>query len=88
MRWNDAWTVDESRRQDRMVDVEVTTALRGQGWAIFLFLLMVVGAFVLFMAGNNVGGGVLIGVPAVTFLISLVRGKAPRRTPQANADDA
>lgn len=87
MRWNDSWTVDESDRQDRLVNAEIQSAGRGQGWAIFLFLLMIVLAFVLFLRGNNVGGGVLIGVPAVAFLINLARGSTRRLGPGADAKE-
>jgi hypothetical protein len=88
MRWNDAWTIDESRRQDLIVDASVTTSKRGQVMAVSLCSVLVLLAFVLFLRGNNVGGGLMLGAPVMVFLGVLVKSALPngRDTPERRGD--
>lgn len=89
MRWNDAWTIDESRRQDLIVGASVTTSKRGQVMAVALCAVLAVLAFTLFLRGNNVGGGIMLGAPVMIFLGVLVKSALPHgrdQSDQGNSD--
>jgi hypothetical protein len=63
----------ESVRQDKLVDAEIRSAVTGQWMAGTIGAAMVLGALLLALRGNNVGAGLLVGMPLVAFLIALLR---------------
>ena len=86
MRWNDATTTDESTRQDQLVAAEIEASKTGPNRALAFATLCVVLAFVLFIVGEPVGGGLMLGVPVFTFtaqLIQSVRSRSSRTDDQA-----
>lgn len=69
----DAQFLAPSRRQDKLVEAEIVTNTRGQGWAIFLAVACVVLAAVFFFQGNNYAGSAFLGI----FLVTLVGSFLP-----------
>lgn len=76
--WNDAWTVDESRRRDKLVESEVDLDRKGLHLASLLFGGCVVLAFVLFLLDKWQGGIALVGAPVLLFLARMLGGRDGR----------
>lgn len=73
---SEAFTTDESRRRDRLVDAEIAEAPRGRRMAFWIMVLCLVGAGVaLFLFKNNVGAGIFLAVPVVTVVRDFIRGR-------------
>jgi hypothetical protein len=66
MAWNDADTVDESKRQDRLVDAEIDQARVGRWIALGLTAFCFIVAVVFFALGNDVAGFAFLGAPVIT----------------------
>lgn len=43
MKWNDAWTIDESKRQDRLVEAEIRES-KWSPWRSFVVVVLAMGA--------------------------------------------
>lgn len=56
-----AQLIKPQERLDRIADAEIKTAKRGQGWAIFIGLVLVFCAVVFLLRGNNIGAGLFMG---------------------------
>jgi len=83
-RWNDAFTVDESARQDRLVDNEIKQQNRG---VILTFILMwgfIVAAFASFLVTRHAASFGFLCVPIVNSLGNLLKPVFSRssRSPQ------
>lgn len=79
MRWNDAWTVDESARQDKLVEAQVEQADKGPRRA----LIVVLSAFALsavsgWVFKNTAVALAFVGAPILLFASSLIRGVSSR----------
>lgn len=61
-----------SQRQSDLVQAEVDTSKRGQGWAIALALICVVASIVFFAVGNPIAGGAFLGLPLVVLIGSFL----------------
>lgn len=48
-RWNDAFTIDESKRQNDLVNAEIEQARKGMWVSTFLFLIAMIFALVAFI---------------------------------------
>ncbi|MDP4015304.1 MAG: hypothetical protein Q8P38_11915 [Candidatus Nanopelagicales bacterium] len=66
--WTDAWTIDESKRRDRRLAHDIDMDRRGSSWVIVLYLLTTGAAFILFLIGQTVGGGIMLAPPVLLFL--------------------
>lgn len=74
MRWNDAFTADESARQDRLVDVEIEQARRGPTRALAVVLAaMLLAAASVSIYENTVAAGLFLGTPILLFASNLVQ---------------
>lgn len=86
MRWNDAWTTDESARQDKLVDAQVQQAAKGPRRA----LIVVLTAFALaavsqWVFQSTVLAVAFLGAPILLFASNLIQGVTSRssKTPPA-----
>ena len=72
-RWNDAFTLDESARQDRLVDNEI----KQQETSVAMTFVLVVGfgiaAFVAFMVTRDIASFGFLSVPLLNFLSGLIK---------------
>ncbi|WP_421788852.1 hypothetical protein [Gardnerella sp. DNF01205] len=84
--WNDASTVDESIRQDRLVDLEIKTALRGQWIGAILFILCLIISFIAFLYTKSQWSWVPLALPALSFLRDFLN-KPHSKSSQANSND-
>ena len=74
MRWNDAFTVDESARQDRLVDAQIEQARKGPNRALVVVLTAMVGAGAsAFVFDNTVVAACFLGTPVLLFASNLVQ---------------
>ncbi len=82
MSWNDAFTVDESARQDRLVDAEIAQARRGPYLSVGVVALGLFLALVAFLITGSVwAAGVFAGSPVLVFaaqLINTARSRSSR----------
>ncbi len=84
MRWNDAFTTDESQRQDRLVECEISEARRGSTrttW--FLGICLVLAALAVFVFDTVAGGALFLSVPVLSIIggfIRDVRSNSSRRS--------
>lgn len=67
MRWNDSSTIDESSRQDRLVDAEIEQAKKGPQRALGVAVAAMVLAAVFFAMGNTIAGCAFIALPVLNF---------------------
>lgn len=70
-RWNDAFTTDESKRQDRLVDAEIKQARDGLLVSLVLFLVTIFCALVTFLATGSSWSFGFLTVPVVSMIVSL-----------------
>lgn len=91
MRWNDAGTIDESARQDRLVDAEIEQARRGPRRALGVVLTcLVLAAVAGFWKDNTVLAGLFVSPPLLMFaqtLLSTLRSSS-RSTSHSNSNSA
>lgn len=79
MRWNDAFTVDESRRQDRLVEAEIEQARKGPARSMTITILsMALAAVSVFVFENTVAAGIFLSAPILMYAGTLVRDLASR----------
>lgn len=84
--WNDASTVDESIRQDRLVDLEIKTAVRGQWIGAALFICCLFISFFAFLYTKNQWSWVPLTLPALSFLRDFLSSPHSKSS-QANRND-
>ena len=72
-RWNDASTIDESARQDRLADAQVRLAERGIWLSAGLTLLFAVLSSVIFVMTLRVESFLLLSVPVTSVLTALLK---------------
>lgn len=70
--WNDAFTINESHRQDKLVDAEISQGKRGQWATIALFTLCILGSLIAFIMTRNPCSFILLSVPVCTMLTNMV----------------
>jgi hypothetical protein len=58
----------------RLTDARIETSKFGQKIAMWLALISMLGSIALFLLGNNVAGGILLGVPAVLLITAFLKG--------------
>lgn len=66
MAWNDATTIDESKRQDRLVDAEIDQAQTGRWIALALTAFCFIASVVFFALGNEFAGIAFLAAPVLT----------------------
>ena len=66
MAWNDFGTVDESKRQDKLVDAEIEQAKSGRRIAVAFTAFCLIAAVVFFALGNEVAGFAFLAAPPLT----------------------
>lgn len=71
-RWNDAFTVDESKRQDKLVDNEIKQQNRGSWMTFFLLILFSVMSFVAFIITRDAASFWMLSVPVANVIGNLV----------------
>ena len=67
-RWNDSFTIDESRRQDRLVECEIRQQRAGAWMSFALFALFALLAFVAFLANGSAHAFWFLTVPGLTIV--------------------
>jgi uncharacterized membrane protein len=84
-------TTGEIKIREKVATAEIETARTGQALAFLLTLIAIGAAIYFFAVGNDVAGGVLLGVPVVmlirSFLTGLQSGDNPRADEDSPADD-
>lgn len=86
-RWNDAWTIDESKRQDRLVDNEIRQSRVG---TILTFVLMVFfGVLTLcsFLITGNVASFGFLAVPVLNVLGNMMKPVFSRSSRSSQTGD-
>lgn len=91
MRWNDSGTVDESVRQDRLVDVEIEQARKGPVRAVVIVSASLAAAAVSgWVFENTALAALFLGSPLLMFaqsLISTIRSQASATNGSRGEDD-
>lgn len=72
-RWNDASTVDESRRQDLLVENEIRQQERGALLAAVLMALFAVLSFIAFLVTRDPASFSLLSVPCLTVVGNVLK---------------
>lgn len=68
-RWNDAFTIDESRRQDRLVDNEIKQAEKSFNVSTILIVLSLIFPFLMYLlSGNPWLSGIFISYPIISII--------------------
>jgi hypothetical protein len=70
--WNDAFTTDESKRQDRLVDNEIRQSNLGTWISAFIFLLSIAFTFIAFMKKGNALSFGFLALPVLTMIGNLL----------------
>ena len=71
-RWNDAFTIDESKRQDKLVDNEIKQQNRGAWMTFALLILFSVMSFIAFMVTKNAASFWMLSVPVANVIGNLI----------------
>lgn len=71
--WNDSFSVDESVRQDLLVENEVKQSNRGQIISSVLLFMFAIMAFIAFMITENPWSFSMLAVPVLNVLMALSR---------------
>lgn len=84
-RWNDAFTIDESKRQDKLADFEIKVRSRAQ-WISALLMVAAFGCAVVTYAlyQSTVLSCAFIAVPFITVLANGVQSIVPNKRPEGN----
>lgn len=77
-RWNDAFTTDESDRQDRLVDAEIAQAHKGMWISGVLFMLAMLFTLVAFLVTESQWSFGFLAVPVVSMIVNLFEPIASR----------
>lgn len=74
MCWNDSFTIDESRRQDKLVDAQVELAKK-TSWrsTVIVLVCLVLAALAVFWKNNVWAAGVFLGTPILLYAASVVQ---------------
>lgn len=77
-------TVDASRRLDKLVDAEIEQTKSDRNVTVVCLLVFTIASIVFFALGNNIAGGVMLGLPAIGLLKVMWTGSqgssgAPKR---------
>jgi len=75
LRMAEASSVDESRRLDRVTEIEAEQVKADRSAASAFFFFCFVAAVVFFALGNNIAGTVLLGPPVAQMIKTLVTSK-------------
>lgn len=77
-RWNDAFTIDESKRQNDLVNAEIEQARKGMWVSTFLFLVAMIFALVAFILTKSSWSFGFLAVPVVSIVANLFEPIASR----------
>lgn len=79
-RWNDAYTIDESARQDKLTDLEIKSRTRAQLMSAALMAFAFACAIVAYiLSHDSLFSGAFIAVPFITVLANGVRAIVPKK---------
>jgi hypothetical protein len=88
MRWNDATTVDESHRQDRLVDEQIRQArLCPTRSLVVVLAAMILAAVSVFGFNNTLGAAIFMAAPLFLFaqrLLGSVRSRSSSHEDQSD----
>lgn len=83
-RWNDAYTIDESKRQDKLTDFEIKSRILAQRISALLMVFAFICAVITYVVYHDpIFSGAFIAVPFITVLANGVQAIMPKR----KADD-
>ena len=84
-RWNDAYTIDESKRQDKLADFEIKVRSRAQWISALLMVAAFACAIVTYaLYQNTMLSCAFIAVPFITVLANGVQSIVPNKRPSDN----
>jgi uncharacterized membrane protein len=71
-------TTGDIRTREKLADAEIERARTGQALAFLLTLIVLGAAIYFFVAGNNIAGGILLGVHVIMLIQSFLpaRGRS------------
>ncbi|MCI1902033.1 MAG: hypothetical protein LKI93_04810 [Bifidobacteriaceae bacterium] len=72
-RWNDAFTIDESRRQDSLVENEISQSHTSMWITSVLFLVTLVLSFIAFLVTSSPWSFGFLAVPVVSMIVNLAQ---------------
>lgn len=72
-RWNDSFTVEESARQDKLVESEIKQQEQGAAMTFVLMCFFGVASLIAFLATGNVASFGFLSVPVINILGNLFR---------------
>ncbi|KFI65745.1 hypothetical protein [Bifidobacterium cuniculi] len=70
-RWNDAFTVDESKRQDRLVDAEIDQGKKSMWISAILFGICIIVSLVCFLVTKDAWSIAFLSVPVVSMVLNI-----------------
>ncbi|MCL2504523.1 MAG: hypothetical protein FWE94_08065 [Coriobacteriia bacterium] len=71
-KWNDVFTSDESKRQDKLTDAKIKLQSNAFNWTIGMALLVVVFAAFLFYVGKDASAASVLIAALITSVLSRV----------------
>lgn len=71
-KWNDAFTIDESKRQDKLVDNEIEQQNRGSWMTFILLILFSLMSFIAFMVTKDGASFWMLSVPVANVIGNLI----------------
>ena len=77
-RWNDAFTVDESNRQNQLVKAEIDQSRKGMWVSAGLFAVALLMSFISFLATSSPWSFGFLAVPVATIIANLFEPIASR----------
>ena len=86
-RWNDAFTIDESQRQDRLVDNEIKQASKSMWITFVLFLVTMVLSFVSFIWTTSGWSFSFLAVPVMSMVSNMTKPVFSRSSREDNKNE-
>lgn len=86
-RWNDAFTIDESQRQDRLVDNEIKQASKSMWITFVLFLVTMVLSFVSFIWTTSGWSFSFLAVPVMSMVSNMTKPVFSRSSREGNKNE-
>lgn len=84
--WNDAQIIDESRRNDRIVDAAIRQTKWGQILSASINGISVLAAFISYMVTRDGASFGFLAVPGITIAVNIVLGVKKRKNRSTNDD--
>ena len=85
-RWNDAFTIDESKRQDRLVDAEIKQASKGMWVSAFLIAGSIIVSMIIFLRTLSPYAFSVLSIPFISIITNIFEPIASRSSRNEKKD--